>query len=123
MIATTLSTMPGTVVISSTRKTWKLPWEYLPNGSEAFSLCLITRTPEGERITTSPRAHSFIAEAQTWKETITGSRLPEAELRTVKEKHAVKGSVTSLSEYREKICINGSCNFLVRGTEDGDATD
>lgn len=66
---------------------------------------------EGERLTTGPRAHSFIAEAQTWKETITDSRLPEAELRTVKEKHAVKSSVTSLSEYREKICINGSCNF------------
>lgn len=92
------------------QKTWKLPWEYLPNRSKAVSERLITRTPEGEWIMTSPRAHVFIAEAQTWKETITGSRLPGAELGTVKE-HAVKSSATSLSEHREKICFKGSCNF------------
>lgn len=61
-------------------KTWKLPWEYLPTGrNKAVGVCLITRTPEEEWITTNRKAHAFIAEAQTWKETIAGSRLPEQE--------------------------------------------
>lgn len=53
-------------------------------------------------------AHAQIGEAQTWKETITGSRLPDAEIQ--RKKNAVKSAAASLAEYRQ-IRPKGSCDL------------
>lgn len=88
-------------------KTWKLPWTNLVGRFHSYDI-LFTRTPEGDHITFTPMAHAQIGEAQTWKETITGSRLPDAEIQ--RKKNAVKSAAASLAEYRQ-IRPKGSCDL------------
>lgn len=92
-------------------KTWVIPWINLHAKNMPFPL--ITRTPEGqESITTNHGALAALAEAQTWKETVMGSRLPAAILDGPERcKHVVKGAPTiSLAQYRE-ISPKGSCSW------------
>lgn len=95
-------------------QTWVIPWTNLHAKYMPFPL--ITRTPEGqEAITTNHGDLAALAEAETWKETVMGSRLPAAILDgTERNNHIVKGAPTiSLAEYRE-ISPKGSCSWWVQ---------
>lgn len=87
-----------------------------------FRFILLTRLPDGQELMTANHgALAVLAEGQTWKETVTGTRLPAAISDDLeKGKHLMKSAPTiSLSEYR-KISPKGSSiwwrNDAVSGT-------
>lgn len=92
-------------------QTWVIPWTNLHAKYMPFPL--ITRTPEGqEAITTNHGALEALVEAQTWKETAMGTRLPATILNgPERNNHIVKGApIISLAEYRQ-ISPKGSCSW------------
>lgn len=102
-------------------RTWAIPWTRL---RARGSLTYLIRLPDGQELMTAARGDmADLAEGQTWRETITGTRLPAAISDGLeKGKHLTKPVPTISPSGYQRMYPGRSCNWWINDAATGTST-